>query len=90
MNITPSIAKRNNFPVNEGIFIQLVHADTAAAAAGLQVGDIIVQLGETPIANAGELARFLIDHGPGETVDVHYFRGETRVTVEIALGSPLP
>ena len=90
LNITPFIAKRNNLPVNEGIFIQLVHADTAAGAAGLQVGDIIVQLGETPIANAGELARFLIDHGPGETIDVHYFRGETRVTVEITLGSPLP
>ena len=90
LNITPFIAKRNNLPVNEGIFIQIVHADTAAGAAGLQVGDIIVQLGETPIANAGELARFLIDHGPGETIDVHYFRGETRVTVEITLGSPLP
>ena len=89
-NVTPPIAAQLELPVTEGVWIEVVFEGTAAEAAGLLPGDIIVQLGETPIANSGELAKFLIDHPPGETVTVVYFRGSERVTGEVTLGERPP
>ena len=89
-NITPAIASRFGFPVTEGIYLQLVHAGTPAEAAGLLIGDIIVQLGDEPIANTGEMSKFLIAHQPGETVDITFYREEEEgwreLTIEITLG----
>ena len=89
-NVTPPIAAQLELPVTEGVWIEVVRDGGAAEAAGLLPGDIIVQLGETPIANTGELARFLIDHPPGETVAVVYFRGPDRTTGEVTLGERPP
>jgi serine protease Do len=89
-NITSAIASRFGFPVTEGIYVQLVHSGTAADDAFLQLGDIIVQMGDEPIANSGEMAKFLIAHLPGETVDITFYReaeeGWSQVTTEVTLG----
>ena len=87
-NVTPSIAAQAGFPVNEGVWVESVTEGGAAEAAGLLPGDIIVQLGDDPIANTGELAKFLLAHPPGETVAVVFFRGSESITGEITLGEP--
>ena len=46
----------------------------------------MVQLGDSPIANTGELAKFLLSHPPGETIDVVFFRGTEEMTVQLTLG----
>ena len=58
---------------------------SAAEEAGLQEGDVIVQLGDQPIGNTGDMSEFLLEHLPGETVTAVYFRGSTKITTEIAL-----
>ena len=58
--------------------------------AGLQAGDIIVQLGDEPIANTGEMSKFLLNHPPGETVKIVYYKGDVETTGEITLGERPP
>ena len=86
VNVTPGLAERFGFAVKEGIIVTRVISGTAAAREGIRVEDIIVQLGDTPIRNTGELSKFLISHLPGETIDVVFYRGRDRIVVEITLG----
>ena len=84
--VTPALAKRFDLPATEGVVIEVVVPDSGAEAAGLEPGDIIVQLGEETIANTGELSKFLMANRPGDTVSVTYFRGQEQKTTEITLG----
>ena len=86
VTITPSIARNQDLPVDQGIFVVEVVAGTGAAEAGLQEGDIIVALGGEEIASTAHLFRFLARHRAGETVDVTYYRDDKERTGQITLG----
>ena len=80
-NVTPALATQFSLPVTEGIVVARVIVNSAADEARLEVGDIIVRLGQQEIANTGELSNFLLANPPGETVTIEYIRGEeTRLT----------
>ena len=85
VNVTPGLARQLRLPVTEGVILARVIPGTAAAAAGLQVEDIIVQLGDESIINTGELSQFLLKHPPGETVRIVLFRNGTKITSTITL-----
>ena len=59
--------------------------DTGAAELGLREGDAIVQLGDTPIRNTGDLSKFLRKHLAGETVVIVYYRGPQKITADIRI-----
>ena len=46
----------------------------------------ILQMGDEPIRNIGELSILLITHPPGNTVTVVYFRGNKKRTTQVILG----
>ena len=75
VTLNPGIATQMQLSANQGILVARLIPGTAAEAAGLREGDVIVQMGDETITNTGELSYFLIDHLPGETVTVVYFRG---------------
>ena len=85
-NLPPGLAEQFGFAVTEGVIVGRVIAGTAAEDARLQVEDVIVKLGDLPIRNTGELSKFLIAHLPGETVDIVYYRGDTKISGSITLG----
>ncbi len=84
-NLNPGIANQLGLSVSEGILVVQLLEHSAAEEAGLQEGDVIVQLGDQPIGNTGDMSEFLLEHLPGETVTAVYFRGSTKITTEIAL-----
>lgn len=90
MNVSPSLAARFNLPLEEGILVTRVIPGSAAARAGLRPEDIIIQLGDTPIFNTGEMSRFLMDHQPGEIVKIVYYRGDMRIEDRVTLGGRPP
>ena len=75
LNLNLSFASQMGSPVEEGVILRQVFPGTAAAGAGLQVSDIIVQFGDTSIANTGELSKFLLAHPPGDTIEIVIVRG---------------
>ena len=86
-NLTPTIAAQLGVPVEEGIVVLQVVTGSGAESAGLMVEDVIVRLGDEPIANTGELSRFLLAHPSGSTVEVEYYRRDARATATVTLGT---
>ncbi len=60
-----------------------IHSATAAAEAGLQVGDLILGIGGAPIATLDDLMLALGRHVIGESVPMEILRGPERITVAV-------
>ena len=81
-------ATENNCFINasSGVLVTSVAVDTPAATGGLEDCDVIVEIEDLSVNNITDLFRALLEHGPGETVDVSYIRnGEVEVIV-VTLG----
>jgi len=59
-----------------------VHPDTAAAASGIRPGDLIVRIGDLPVATLDDLVAALGRHPIGTTLQIHLVRGGTPLTLE--------
>ena len=86
VTLNPGIASQLQLSADQGILVARLIPGTAAEAAGLREGDVIVQMADEAITNTGELSYFLLDHLPGETVAVVYLRGKDRLTTSLTLG----
>ena len=86
-NLTPTIAAQLGVPVEEGIVVVGLVGGSGADSAGLTVEDVIVRLGDEPIANTGELSRLLLAHASGSTVEVEYYRRDAQTTAAVTLGT---
>ncbi|HEX5446330.1 MAG TPA: PDZ domain-containing protein [Pirellulales bacterium] len=74
------------FGNGNGCRIESVTPDSAAAAAGLQPNDIIVQLDEGPIQDMNALIAGIARHRPGDRVQVTFLRDDEKTTREVVLG----
>jgi len=59
---------------SDGVRLSSVFPGTAAARAGLQNGDVIVRLGDEPVATFADLRRAIIQKRPGDVVRILYIR----------------
>ena len=55
---------------NSGAYVASVVQNGAAASAGIQTGDVIVQVDNTQVTNSQSLSEALANHNPGDTVAV--------------------
>jgi S1-C subfamily serine protease len=62
-------------------------ADSAAAAAGIEVGDLIVAFDGSPISGGASLRVRVIGLPPGAEVEVEVIRDGERLTLSVVLGS---
>jgi S1-C subfamily serine protease len=68
-----------------------VQANTPAASAGLQVGDVITSLGTTPVTSSGALSSALQSYHAGESVQLGWVDSSGQQhTSSITLGSGPP
>jgi S1-C subfamily serine protease len=74
------------FPADGGALITSVEDGGPAAAAGILVGDLIVELDGVAIADPDDLRTALGDR-PGKQVEIAVRRGGQRVVVQATLGS---
>jgi len=70
-----------------GVVIVSTTAGGPAASAGLQAGDVITKLGDTPITTVGSLTTALASLTPGSKVTVTYQRDGQTKTTEVTLGT---
>ncbi len=83
--ITPSLAESFDLAVDRGIGLRLVSGGGAADEAGLQPGDIIVELGGEEISNSGDLFKVLAENRAGDTVSVEFYRDGSLQSTEVTL-----
>ena len=64
-----------------------MRADTPAAEAGLQSGDVVTKLDGQPVDSADELRSLIDSKQPGDTVELTITRGDSTQTIEVTLGT---
>nr|WP_254802799.1 trypsin-like peptidase domain-containing protein [Kitasatospora sp. SUK 42] len=70
-----------------GAVIVAVSPGGAAASAGLQPGDVITKIGDTPVDSLNALTTALASLTPGSKVSVGYVRDGNAQTAEVTLGT---
>jgi putative serine protease PepD len=85
--VDEALASQFGLPVRSGALVRFVQPNSPAEAAGLQRGDIIVKLGDTPITGVDDVFTAVRENRIGDAVAVELVRGDTRRTLEVTLGS---
>lgn len=71
-----------------GVIVEGLVEGGAAKAAGIQQGDRIVRIGQTPVTDIASYMGALAGFKPGDEVDVVVERGAETKTLRIRLGAP--
>jgi len=85
-DVDANLAAQNNLAVDHGALVVSVVSNGPAASAGLQAGDVIVQLDNKPVNDSQSLTDILVNENPGSTVAVKVYRGNQQLTVNVQLG----
>ena len=84
--LTPQISSRLRIDVDEGVLISKVTEDGPADERGIEVGDVIIQLGEHRVRSLDDVAIILDRTNPGDSVALSFIRGQyiirTRITAQ--------
>lgn len=84
--VNANVVAQYNLSIDHGALIVTVNPNSAAAQAGLQAGDVIVQIDNHPVNDTSSLSDALADKNPGDTVSVIVQRGNQQLTVHATLG----
>ncbi len=76
------LAVRHRIEPPTGVRITEVQPDTAAATSGLRPGDLVVKLGDNPIASLDDLQLTLGRHAIGDSLSIQVLRAGERITLE--------
>ena len=85
VTVSPVLQQQLGLSTTSGVLVVQVGADTPAAQAGLEQGDIITQLNGEDIGDKTDLFNLMREHAPGDIITLTVLRsGETR-TLEVTL-----
>jgi S1-C subfamily serine protease len=84
IDLTPEL--RHHFSAGDrGVLVGRVPAGSPAAAAGLQVGDVLVEVDRRPIVDPQDVPLALAGHAAGDRVEVVVVRAGARVALTTRL-----
>jgi serine protease Do len=81
--LTTQLAKELGAPNTRGAVVARMRKDSAAYAAGMQPGDVIVAFNGQPVDDAGHFMRFLLDAKIGSTVTIGILRDGKRMDIRV-------
>jgi serine protease Do len=85
-NLSEDLASSFDYAGTEGALVGHVDSKGPAKKAGLQQGDIIVQLGDEKIKNVNQLRNYVASVKPGTELDVVLVREGRKVTKRVSIG----
>ncbi|HEU0004334.1 MAG TPA: trypsin-like peptidase domain-containing protein [Ktedonobacteraceae bacterium] len=85
-SVDANLQAQDNLSVDHGALIISLTQGYPAASAGLQPGDVIVGIDNTPVNDTASLGGALVNKNPGDTVAVHIYRGNQQLTINVKLG----
>ncbi len=68
-----------------GVYVGEAKDGGAAAKAGIQKGDVIISIDNKKISKFGEMQELLVNHKPGDKVQVKYLRDKKEHTTTVTL-----
>jgi 2-alkenal reductase len=81
--LTPSDVAQENLPVSDGVQVINVVNGGPADDAGVEPGDIVIQIGDAKLNNQTSFSEALFQYEPGDTVDIVVVRDDEELTLEI-------
>ncbi len=84
-NVTPQLQKEQDLSVSQGVYVQDVYAGSAAEEAGLQTGDVIIEVEGRAVRSVSELQELIARHRPGDKVKIKYYRKDQLKEVTVRL-----
>jgi len=81
--VTPRLAHEMGLRDKQGVIVRDVESDSPAAAAGLQVGDVIVEVDRQAVRNVADLHRQIDRHAKGTPMLMLVHRGDSSLFVAI-------
>jgi serine protease Do len=86
VSVTPRIARALDLPRPDGVLVHDFDAGSPAAAAGLQLYDVIVEVEGTPVRTRSDYIARLYDFRPGDTIRLRVLRDGRPTTVPLRIG----
>jgi membrane-associated protease RseP (regulator of RpoE activity) len=85
LGITPELRAHYGAPKDSGVLVARVEKDSAAAKAGLEVGDILTSVAGEHVESPVEVTRALRGHKKGETVKLEVTRNRATKSLTATL-----
>ncbi|HEY3654093.1 MAG TPA: Do family serine endopeptidase [Steroidobacteraceae bacterium] len=89
-SLNQALAGAFKLKIPNGALIAKVEPGSAAAQAGLRVGDVILQLDGRPIIDAGQLSARVGAHAPRDKATLEIWRDGKALIVTVTIGTAMP
>jgi S1-C subfamily serine protease len=83
--VTPQLAESRDLGVDVGAFVRSVTSDSPAQRAGIETGDVIVEVDGTAVTRAEEVVGAIRRHAPGDEIAVTIDRDGRERTFAVVL-----
>lgn len=84
--MTQQMAQQYRYSVSEGVFVYSVEEGSAAAAAGIKMGDVILKLDDKEIKNTADLTAAKKGYSAGDTVTLTIYREGETMEIQLTFG----
>ena len=84
-DLNNQLIEEENLEVRQGAYVDSLVQEGAAIAAGIEEGDVIVEVGDTEIENAAELQAAIGQERPGNEVEITVMRNGNRRNIDVTL-----
>lgn len=89
-SVAPELAKQLGLPNNVGVALLEVYADSPAAKAGLQPGDVLIALNGAPVHTDLEARNKVAALAPGRNLRIEARRGAEKIDVRVKVEERQP
>lgn len=69
-SVDGNLQKEKDLDVIQGVYVDSISVNSAAAAAGIEVGDVILEVEGTPVETSSKLLEIIGRHHPGDKVNI--------------------
>ncbi|MFP4090120.1 MAG: Do family serine endopeptidase [Cyclobacteriaceae bacterium] len=85
--VNAQLAEEFDLNTNQGVYVADVVKEGSAAKAGIEAGDVIVQVDDRPVTQTSNLLAYIGSKRPGDEVEVTVLRDGERRTFDMKLQS---
>jgi S1-C subfamily serine protease len=89
-DLTPEFARSFRLQADRGVLITGVLRDGPAGRGGVQPGDVVLRIGDTPVASTTQLLAAVAALRPESEVVVRVQRGEQQLDLKVTVGQRPP
>lgn len=90
LSISPELRKHFGAPADRGVLVDAVLPDSAAARAGVHVGDIVTDVDGDAAGSASDIVEAMSDRKKGDDIAVDVIRDHNHVELRAKLAADAP